>query len=93
MLKSLLLIMLCVMAICGSAKAEDRTVVASNYSDRYHSRSCKIAGQIPPEELLTFKSPAEAEAAGLMPCKKCHPSAVTSNLHAARSKSKPQAKN
>ncbi len=72
----------------GAASAADETVVASNYSDRYHVPSCKIASKIPKEELLVFKSPAEAEAAGLLPCKKCHPSAVTNNLHSARSRSK-----
>lgn len=72
----------------GVMTAAEERVVASNYSDRYHIPSCKIALKIPPDELLTFKTSAEAEAAGLAPCKKCHPSAVTHNLRAAHSKSR-----
>ena len=77
----------------GTARAADETVVASNYSDRYHIPSCKIASKIPKEELLIFKSPVEAEATGLLPCKKCHPSAVANNLHAARSRAKSLSQN
>ncbi len=47
--------------------------VASNYSDRYHLESCKVAQKIPPEELVVFAAPEEALAASLVPCKKCYP--------------------
>ena len=82
-------LMLCFLLVFGGVlRAADEKVVASNYSDRYHVPSCKIAAKIRPEELVTYKSAAEAEAAGLAPCKKCHPKAVTSNLKATRSKTK-----
>ena len=48
-------------------------IVASNYSDRYHLSSCKVAQKIPPEELLIFATPEEALATDLVPCKKCNP--------------------
>ena len=83
---SALLLLILAGGFSGIVTAAAETVVASNYSDRYHVPSCKVASKIPREELLTFKSPAEAEAAGLSPCKKCHPRAVTSNLSAAMSK-------
>ncbi len=89
-----LFLTLCFLGIfCGILRAEDQTVVASNYSDRYHLKTCKIAAKIPTEELLTFKSSAEAEAAGYAPCKKCHPSTVTTNLQPRKSKKKLENKN
>ena len=48
-------------------------LVASNYSDRYHLSTCKIAQKIPAEELLNFASPEQAFEAGYSPCKKCRP--------------------
>ena len=83
---SAILMIFLIGGLCGVLIAAEETVVASNYSDRYHIPSCKIASKIPSDELLTFKSPAEAETAGLAPCKKCHPKAVTSNLKAVKSK-------
>ena len=86
---SILFLTLCLVAASsGVLRAEDQSVVACNYSDRYHLKTCKVAAKILPEELITFKSPAEAEAAGFAPCKKCHPSTVGSNLKPARSKTK-----
>ena len=48
-------------------------MVASNYSDRYHVSTCKIAQKIHEDELIVFKTPEEAWDAGYIPCKKCHP--------------------
>ena len=48
-------------------------LVASSYSDRYHLSTCKIAQKIPPDELVVFKTPEEAFAADLVPCRKCNP--------------------
>lgn len=58
-----------------AASAEQTGYVASNYSDRYHSPDCKIAGKIGPDELVRFATPEEAVAAELVPCKKCNPPA------------------
>ncbi len=63
-----------------SAEGVEGKVVACSYSDRYHEPSCKIARSISPEELLSFKSAKDAEAAGFVPCKKCHESASPSNI-------------
>ncbi len=61
------------------AEAEIKAVACS-YSDRYHEPSCKIARSIDPQELLSFKSAKDAEAAGFIPCKKCHESTSPSNI-------------
>ena len=57
---------------CDVAFAGEK-IVAAYYSDRYHVASCKIAQKIHPDDLVTYKAPEEAVAAGLVPCKKCNP--------------------
>jgi len=57
----------------GSGFAEEPKFVASQWSDRYHWSSCKIAQKIDPRDLIVFKTPEEATATGLVPCKKCNP--------------------
>ena len=69
-----------VFCLCGEAVAGEETVVASKYSDRNHLPSCKLADKLDADEIISFKSPKEAEAAGYMPCRKCHPLAVSTNL-------------
>lgn len=61
--------------------ADDTTVVASSYSDRYHLPGCKIVSKIYPDEKVVFQSPEEAEKAGYGPCKKCHPLTVQGNFN------------
>ena len=61
------------LALCGTASAEEVKIVASQLSDRYHLSTCKIAKKIDPRDLIVFKTPEEAVAAGLNPCKKCNP--------------------
>ena len=56
-----------------TACAGEEKLVAANYSDRYHVASCKIAQKIHPDDLVVYKNPEEAVAAGLAPCKKCNP--------------------
>ena len=71
MLKRVFLFFL--MLSCGISFAEDVKLVASNYSDRYHLSTCKIAQKIHEDELVVFKTPEEAWAAGYVPCKICNP--------------------
>ena len=59
--------------ICVNSFSAEPKLVASNYSDRYHWSTCKIAQKIYPEELIIFKTPEEAFDAGYIPCKKCNP--------------------
>lgn len=56
------------------------TVVASQYSDRYHKPGCKIASKIRNADKITFNSIEDAQETGLVPCKKCYPFQVTSNF-------------
>ncbi len=60
---------------CLQATAGEVKLIASNYSDRYHVSTCKVAQKIPLKESLFFQSPEDAIAAGLRPCKKCNPPA------------------
>lgn len=60
---------------CASGFTENPKLVASQLSDRYHWSSCKIAKKIDPRDLIVFKTPEEALATGLVPCKKCDPPA------------------
>ena len=53
--------------------AQAPKLVAAVSSDRYHVSTCKIAQKIHPDDLIVFKTPEEAWAADLMPCKKCNP--------------------
>ena len=64
--------------------AQAPRLVASSYSDRYHVSTCKIAQKIHPEDLITFKSPEEAWAADLVPCKKCNPPVPAGKEHAQK---------
>jgi hypothetical protein len=57
---------------CGSAK-----------SDIYHRNSCTHAGRISAANRIEFKTAAEAEAAGRIPCKTCRPEPA-GNDHQAR---------
>ena len=61
----------------GTAQAEEAKIVASQLSDRYHLSTCKIAKKIDPRDLIVFKTPEEAVATGLNPCKKCNPPTST----------------
>ena len=60
-------------AICVQCFSAETKLVASNYSDRYHLSTCKIAQKIHEDELIIFKTPEEAFEAGYGPCKKCNP--------------------
>ena len=73
-MKKVLLAILCAFLWVSSAIASEKiSLVASQYSDRYHLSGCKVAQKIRPEDLLKFGSPEEARAAGLAPCRKCNP--------------------
>ena len=63
------------MFFSSAAVAAELRLVASNYSDRYHLSTCKIAQKIHDDELIVFKTPEEAWDAGYIPCKKCNPPA------------------
>lgn len=51
--------------------APNARFVANRHSDRFHHADCAAARQIRPENRRAFKSAAEAEAAGCLPCKRC----------------------
>ena len=61
------------LAFSALGLAAEPKLVASNYSDRYHLSTCKIAQKIHEDELVIFKTPEEAWEAGYLPCKKCKP--------------------
>jgi methylphosphotriester-DNA--protein-cysteine methyltransferase len=73
MRKKAALVLLWTMLTTTAFAADSPKLVASNYSDRYHRADCKIAQKIHKDELIEFKTPEEAIAAGLVPCKKCNP--------------------
>ncbi|GEM_PF-1763082 len=59
---------------CGICKPnENIRVVASKDSDKYHLPSCGLVKNIKPENLIEYKSPAEAVKAGKSPCGVCKP--------------------
>ena len=75
-MKKAFLFALILMGFFYSADAsagEASKLVASNFSDRYHLSTCKIAQKIRPEDIVVYATPEEAIAAGLNPCKKCNP--------------------
>jgi len=55
------------------ALALDYKYVGSKNSNKYHYPTCRAAQKIKPENLVTFKSAKEAQAAGYVPCKLCKP--------------------
>lgn len=55
------------------ALAADFKYVGSKKSSKYHYPTCKWAQKIKPENLITFKSAKDAQAAGYVPCKVCKP--------------------
>ena len=74
----ILVIALMMLSDGSSVAAEKVRLIASNYSDRYHVSTCKVAQKIHADESLYFANPEEALAANLVPCKKCYPT-TTSN--------------
>lgn len=59
----------------GGAQTDEKTqtFVGSRKSNVYHRPNCSAAGRIKPENLISFKTKAEAEKAGYRPCKICKP--------------------
>ena len=47
--------------------------VGSILSDKYHNPGCRHAARILPENLITFASRADAQAAGYIACLVCRP--------------------
>ena len=70
---SLFLIAFLCVGISEAAAAQKIKLVAASYSDRYHVSTCKVAQNIPAEDLLVFKTPEQAIQAGFRPCRKCDP--------------------
>ncbi len=50
---------------------DNELIYASSKSDVYHAAGCRYVERIKPENLITFKSRKEAEAAGYRACKVC----------------------
>lgn len=57
----------------GAEEEGAEAVVGSKKSDKYHRPDCRWAKKITAANLITFRSPAEAKAAGYTPCKTCKP--------------------
>ncbi len=55
----------------AAASVAIEEIVASKSGTKYHLASCAGAKQIKPENIITFKSRAEAEAAGYKPAANC----------------------
>ena len=51
----------------------EATCVASRKAKKYHQPSCQYAAKIKDENLVTFDSTAQAQAAGYTPCGACKP--------------------
>ena len=51
----------------------EATCVASRKAKKYHQPSCQYAAKIKDENLVTFDSAAQAQAAGYAPCGACKP--------------------
>lgn len=54
-----------------TTNTNNELIYASSKSDVYHDASCRYVSRIKPENLITFKSRKEAEAAGYRACKVC----------------------
>ena len=53
--------------------SQERVLVGSISSRKYHLPDCRYAQKIKPENLVTFSSSEEAEREGYLPCKVCNP--------------------
>ena len=53
--------------------ATDYKYVGTKRSNKYHYSSCRWAKKIKADNLRTFNSSKEAQAAGYVPCKVCRP--------------------
>ncbi len=80
-LKLFILMFAFLFLFCVTGNVLAGNLIASKYSDRYHTASCKIAQNIPAQDALSFASDEEASQAGYDPCKKCHPSTVSRNFN------------
>jgi len=69
----LAIILVTAVLVVSTALALDYKYVGSKNSDKYHYPTCRWARKIKPENLVTFKSAQEAQAAGYVPCKVCKP--------------------
>jgi hypothetical protein len=75
--KSFLAILLVIAFLVTSvALALDYKYVGSKNSNKYHYPTCRSAQKIKPENLVTFNSAKDAQAAGYVPCKVCRPPAT-----------------
>jgi hypothetical protein len=70
----LIIILILTVAFISASVGADYKYVGTKKSNKYHLPSCKWAMKIKPENLITFKSAKEAQAAGYLPCKVCSPS-------------------
>ena len=57
----------------ADAPARSCVAVASRKAKKYHRPSCEYAAKIKDENLVTFDSAAQAQAAGYAPCGACKP--------------------
>jgi len=70
---TLAIVLIVVFLFASISIALDYKYVGSKNSNKYHYPTCKWAQRIKPENLVTFKSAQEAQAAGYVPCKVCKP--------------------
>lgn len=66
-------VLVAVILAASVALAADFKYAGSKKSNKYHYLTCKWAQKIKPENLVTFKSAKDAQAAGYVPCKVCKP--------------------
>jgi hypothetical protein len=69
----------------GQARAPtEEHYVSSARSNKYHHPECVWAQKISPSNLVTFKSPEEAQSRGYVPCKVCNPPIASSDKEPAQ---------
>lgn len=75
------------LALLGAAQTLNAQYVGSRKSDKYHLKSCQHAKRIHAENLVEWKTTADAKAAGYIACKTCRPgggSKVSTNSTSTR---------
>ena len=56
-----------------SANAQEKQIVASKNSNKFHYSTCRWAQRITAKNKIEFKSADEARSAGYLPCGTCKP--------------------
>ena len=70
---SLLFYFLLVSTFSSSANAQEKQIVVSKNSNKFHYSTCRWAQRITAKNKIEFKSADEARSAGYLPCGTCKP--------------------